>query len=365
MRDSFGKTFRRITGPCLGLAFTIILLAGCSGGSDGPEKTARAAIVPGADIFGRIDYGSYRASAAAETIRNRRFEQNPALVEAEEERTRKLEEATGVKADDLRAILFSGDLDGIDLGSSDPEGEYLKLNAVLAATFDGTLTDEQFESGVKVIARESPGSSVEPTEVGGRRALAVLADGKGEPAFYGSLALDGRTIFLTPNRSSMEGAFLREKEGRAELLSESLAAVNRVLPEGSQFTTSFVIPEQLRRQIETRVSDFEGQAMKNPGAGMLLGFITPFRKLSSLSFGATFAEGAHFGAAADLAGESEAMQAAAILQTMVVPFLKTRLAQAGDRSMKDLDGKLGVASSGPTLQLEVKLGAEDLQNLRF
>jgi hypothetical protein len=367
VRSGPGRGIGRDAGTCLtaAAAAALLLLTGCSGVSEGPEKVVEAAIVPGADILGRIDYGEYRASPAAETIRKQRLEQNPALVEAEEERVRKLEEATGVSPDDLRAILFSGDLDGIDISSPEPDSEYLKLNAVLAATFDGVLTAEQFEAGLKVIALEIPGSRVEEAEVGGRRVFSLFADGKAEPVLYGSLSLDGRTIFLTPNGRSMEGVFLREKEGRTESLSESLTTAERGLPEGSQFTTSFVLPEQLRRQIETRVSAAERQAMKNPVAGMILGFITPFRKLSSLSFGASFAEGAQLGAAADLGGESEAMQAVAILQTMVLPFLKARLAQGGGRSMEDLEGKLGVASSGPTLRLEVKLEAEDLKNLRF
>jgi hypothetical protein len=346
-------------------AAALLLLTGCTGASESPTKAVEAAIVPGADLLVRVDYQRYRTSPAAETIRNLRREQDPALMSAEEERARKLEEATGVSSDDLRAIFISGDLDGIDIESPDRDGEYLKLNAVLAVVFGRALTLEQFEAGLNVLALERPGARVEAALIGGRKTLTIVAAERAEPMLYGALSGDGRTIFLAPNSPSIEGVFLREGEKRAEVLSETLLAAEGELPKSSQLKTAFVVPEQLRRQIETRVSAVERQAMKNPGAGIIVAFLTPFRKLTSVSLGARFTEGVNLGVAADLAGESEALQAATLIQTFLVPLIKARLTQRNPGSLDDLDGKFSVASSGPKLRLEVNLKAEELKALRL
>lgn len=342
-----------------------LLIQGCGERVESPVTALDAAVVPGADFAGRVDYLDARKSPAVGTILRVREENNPKDASAGENRTHDFKAAAGFSSDDLLTVLFSGDVDGLDPGSLGRGESYREMNAVLAFAFNRVLSQEQLETGLRTLFTDESRSRVEEGEVSGRRVFTVLSDSYRELVIHAALSRDGRTVFLTPNIPSMEKVFSREEERRAEELPEDLERVERFLPPKSQVKTSFVIPDPLRLKIEEALSSLEKDSSKNPGVGMALGLAAPFRKISSLSFGMNFGEGLDFGLSADLEEEEEALRAATILQTILLPLLKAKLSRQGGAAMDGIEEKISLSSSGPTLHLTLSFDQSDLEALRL
>ena len=357
--------------PAAGLAALLLLATvplltpGCGEKAESSVASLDAAVVPGADFSGRIDYRTARKSPAVNTILRLREEKSPVAARADEEQAREFEAAAGFSRDDLLTVLFSGDVDGVDPGNPGKGESYREMNAVLAFAFDRALSREQLDAGLRALFTEDSQSRVEEGEVAGRKVFTVTNDGYSGPMLYAALSRDGRTIFFTPNAPSMEKVCSREEERRVEELPASLERVERFLPPKSQLKTSFVVPEPMRLKIEEELSSLEKDASKNPGMGMALGLMAPFRKISSLSLGVNFGEGLDFGLSADLEGEGEALQAATIVQTILLPLLKAKLSQQGGAAIDGIEEKISVSSSGPNLHFTVSLDPADLEALQL
>jgi hypothetical protein len=291
--------------------------------------------------------------------------QDPGEGSYRERSMRTLEEASGVGRDDLEALYFTADLDGIDLdGVDDPEAAE-KVDAVLAVAFSRALTEEGLRAALEALAADNPGTEVAGEEVVGRKALVIRPAGGAGNGVHTALSGDGKTVFVSPNKRSLEGALAREADRRPERVQDDLTRVAKELPERSQVKSVLVLPAAMREKVKRRFAEAERGTLQNPGSALFVSFAAPFRSIVSFSAGAVFAEGLDLLLAADLGAPEQAQQAAAIFQTLGLPLLKARLAEQAGGSLADMDGRVTVASRGGIVQVKMKLTASDIAALRL
>jgi hypothetical protein len=348
--------------PCALATLSLLAFSGCSDRSDSSRRSLDASVVPGADFSLSVDYGDVRRSAVAGSIRRAAKEGHR---EYREEKIRELEAATGITRDDLGAVLFTADVDELDLDSSNGPEEAEKIDAVLALSLDRAMTPEQLKSGLDILADDGGDAEVAEGELGGKPIVTVSPAAARGGGLFASLSVDGKTVFLAPSRASLEGVLSREEQGRTDRYPETLAGIEGELSKESQVKSALVIPVSLREKLEERFREAEAESLKKPGAAVVLSFVAPFRGLTSLSLETEFTEILEIRLAADLGGEEQARQAAALLQTLLLPLLKARMAERTGVSPADLEGKIAVASAGPRLLITVKLTAEDVGALNL
>jgi hypothetical protein len=347
--------------PAALVLLAVLALSGCTGGEGSLPPSLEAAIVPGADLTLYVGYREARSTAAGGELSRRNGEGEGA---SRETRLQALEEAAGVGREELEAIYFTADLDGIDLDRmNDPAGAE-KVDAVLAVTFSRGLGEDGLRAALETLAADDPGSKVSTEEVAGRTAVVIVPAGGG-PGVYTALSGDGKTVFATPNRRSLEGALVREGKKRPERVQAELAGVEGELPKDSQVKSALVIPPAMRKKIEELFAQAQAGTLQNPGSALFVSFAAPFRSIASLSGGAVFAEGLDLLIAADLGGAEQAQQATAIFQTIALPLLKARMAKDAGKNPTAMDDRVAVASRGGVVQLSVKLTASDIAALEL
>ncbi len=325
-----------------------------------------AAVVPGADLAVTIDYREALASPLMGKGGTARSDGRGYAAAAGEESLRGIEQAMGIGREDLLRIRLSADLDPLDLSPGKEQEQFEKIDAVAVLAFGRTLTPRQLEEGVRFLAGSRvPAASVGRVEIEGRAVFTVAPSaGPGYPVLHAALSREGSEVFLALNPASLREAFLRE-EGDTLPLPEELKKAHDSLPEGSHLKSAMVVPGTVRGRIRENISKAEEKAAQNPALGLFLGVITPFRDLKSLALGSRLDEGIDVEISADLGGEEQAVQASAVLQTIVVPMLKARIARETGRRISDLDGKVALTSRGTVLNLSLRLEADDLEGLEI
>ena len=354
-----GPTRLTLAVPAL---LALLAAAGCTGGEGDLPASLEAAVVPGADFTLYIGYREARTSPAGGELARR----SEAGEGAEREiRLQALEAAAGVGREELEALYFTADLDGIDLDRIDDPARAEKVDAVLAATFSRAFSEDGLQAALETLAADDPGSGVSTEEVAGRTAV-VIVPSRGEGGgVYTALSGDGKTVFATPNRRSLMGALTREGKKQPERIQAELASVEEELPKGSQVKSALIIPPSMRKKIEEMFAKAQIGTLQNPGSTLFVSFAAPFRSITNLSGGAVFAEGLDLLLAADLGGAEQAQQAAAIFQTIALPLLKARMAGDAGKNSIVMDDRVAVASKGGVVQLSVQFTASDIAALEL
>jgi hypothetical protein len=340
----------------------LLTVPGCSGGEGSLPRSLEAAVVPGADFTLYVGYREARSSpAGGEFVRR-----NGGGEGSEQElRLQVLEKEAGVGREELEALYFTADLDGIDLDRIDDPAGAEKVDAVLAAAFSRPFNGGGLKAALETLAAGDPATRISTEEIAGREAIVVVSTGGAGGGVYTALSEDGKTVYATPNRRSLEGALTREGKKKPERVQAELAAVEQELPQGSQVKTALVIPPAMRAKIEERFAKAQMGTLENPGSALFISFAAPFSGIANLSGGAQFSEGLDVIFSADLGGPEQAQQAAAIFQTLALPLLKARMAKEAGRNPVAMDDRVAVASRGGVVQLSVKLTAEDIAALEF
>lgn len=342
------------------LAALCLFSAGC--GEKGDSYSALdAVIVPGADLTVLVDYDAIRKSPAGTALLAQGDEDATGGADEKSEQELLLEKATGLTRDSILALGFSGDLDELDPDRAARDGDFGGLHAVTALLFDRVITEEQLEAGLEVLASEGGASELDNLLLDGRRTFTISRNGD-ESALYVALSKEGRAIYLAPNSDSIGATFGREELKKRTVLTPPLEALRSEMGEDLQFRSAFVMPATLRGTLDDRISDLEKGGAGNPGIGMILGLVTPFRGLTGLTMGARFSEGIDLSLTADLGGENEALQAATLLQTMVLPVIGARIFPPGGASGEGVD-RLTALSDGSRLMVTAKLEAADISAL--
>ncbi len=342
------------------LTLLCLLPTGC--GEKGDAYGALdAAVVPGADLTVHVDYDSIRKSPAGIAVLRYGDDGAGGGAAEKSEGEAQLEKATGLTRESLVAMSFSGDLDDLDPDSAARDGDLGDLRAATAFLFDRAITEEQVEAGLKVLLSDGEGA-VKGLLIEGRRAYTLSRAGDEGDALYVALSKDGKAVFLAPNSVSIEEIFTREESKKRSDLPPALESLRGEMGNDLQFRSAFVMPAALRGTLDTKIADLEKGGAGNPGIGMVLGLVAPFRGLTGLTMGARFTEKIDLSLAADLGGESDALQAATLLQTMVLPVIGARLFQVIGAPAGGAD-RLTAVSEGSRLIVRAKLEAADLSSL--
>ncbi len=327
------------------------------------DRALDAAVVPGADLSAVLDY-----SAALDTPVLKKARKDPAgkrgyASAAGEESFRGLEEAMGIGREDLARVRVTADLDTFEPSAWRGRDGFERLDAVAVLAFDRPLTTEKLEAGARYLARlRTPASTVSRTVIDSRQIVTVDPPLSTYPALYAALSGDGKAVYLTLNAASI-GKALRREEGETVGLSEPLAQAERSFAEGAQLRTVLVVPATVRDRIRQKIAEAEEKALENPALGMFLGVLSPYRDLATVALAARLGEGIEIVLSADLGDEGQALQASALLQTMIIPLFKARLARETGTRISDLDGKVLLESQGAVLSLTVRLDTADLEAL--
>jgi hypothetical protein len=347
-------------------ALVLFTASGC--GKKKPEgPSLNAAIVSGADLAVRVDIASARGSAIGKMFDEfQDAEKSDAPVPAsvpDSERWNKLMEATGLGKDDLTDILITADVENIDPEALDNEEEILKVSGVLAFGLAKPFSREQMKAGFDVLAAEDPDFQVAETTVGSDAAFKLSSSDPEQPAVLCAPAADEKSIFFTLNESSLQGALERAKSGEFESLSPGLVGVDQQLAAGSQVRWAFLLSESQREEIRKKIDELDEQAQSEPGAaGMIIGFVKPFREIKSVAMGLLLANDMKITLTGDLGGDEQALQASTIIQTMLLPLAKSTLAQQSGSKQSSAADSLKVESSASTLKISMTVTEEEIRS---
>lgn len=350
---------KKITGSLL---FTLValplLLTGC-GKKDGGGGL-EAAIVDKADFVCQVDYKSMKGAPVAEYLEEKT--KGETSSGSGEELFERLQEVTGIEEENIVGILASGSLDGVDFDAENPIESADDLDFAMGLALDSTLTEERFESGLRLLVEESGTVDLSSEKNGDRTVFSVAPRKPDEPTLYTALSGDGKAVYAAFSKKSLTGTLARE--GKGGTLSKELQAADKVLPAGTQVRYALVMPAAVQAKVEAKIAEMESGAAENPTLGMLYGFVKPFRNLAAVSFGLKLSEKMDVSLFADLGTDEDALQAATIIQTMAVPFITSQLARSGGGAMTDYADRLTVGSEGSSLSLAVSLSESDLAALQ-
>ena len=312
-----------------------------------------AAVVAGADLVGRVDVEAMRGAGILLQLE----ETNQKLKEIQEA-NRRFEDATGLRREDLRFVVFSANTTTLNLEATRHAG-LEALDAVVGMALSKPLTLQQLTQGIQAMATttERPAPKVAETEIAGRPALILQPEGPEENAAYVALSPEATTIFLTVSQASLAAALTRADRGEIEVPSPSVVSAQTVLPRGTQLRLAFVVPDRLRARLRAALESDPGNAQM----AMLSGFLESFKDLQSLSLGVGLSQDMSLNLICDLGSEESARKAATIIETIVAPMLKAAL-QSAEQSVAIPDS-FQVAPDGTVLTLGLKLTAEDLDSM--
>jgi hypothetical protein len=356
------------TGAAIAVLTTLTFLTASGCGEKKPEGLSlNAAIVPGADVTIRVDVASARASAIGKMIEE--FQESegsdaplPAAV-PESETWEKLMKATGLEKDDLTEILATADVGSIDPDALENEEEILKVGGVLAFGLAKPLSREQMKAGFDVLAAEDSDFKVSEITVGGDPAFKLSSAQPDQPEVLCAPAADEKSVFFSLNESSLLGALERAKSGKFEGISSELAGVDEQLAAGSQVRWAFLLSESQRQEIRKKIDELEEQAESEPGAaGMIIGFVKPFREIKSVAMGLLLTKDMGITITGDLGGEEQALQASTIIQTMLLPMAKSALAKESGSQASPAADSLKVESSASTIKISMTLTEEEIRS---
>ena len=338
------------------LALCMALLAvGAEGSEPGREaSTSDAAIVSGADLVGRIDFGAMQSAPIVQKVEQAYKNERVRQVS---EANRRFEEATGLKREDLHSIIFSANTGTFD--ATLPESKRLeKLDGVIAIALAKPLTLEQLTRGIQAMAADGPPPRISRKNLAGRTVLLVRPSMPEQNAAYLATSRDGATVFLTLSETSLAAALAREHSGRYQVASAPIVSAQASMPADSQLRFAFVVPELLRSQIRGGGLD---NAKDNPSAAMMEGFLRNFQNIRSLSLAVGLSQDMALHLAGDLGDTESAQQAAMMIQTMLAPMLEAALESRGTPTA--IAESFRVEPEGSSLRLGLRLSAEDLDSL--
>lgn len=333
--------------------------AGCQlDGETGTSPSAlQAAVVPGADFVMRVDYRRMTESAVLENLATAEADQTPGPT-APNDRWAKFIETTGLGAESLREILVSMDLDSIDLASGASRDERMEnAEAVLGVSLDTPLTLEDIVAGVEAADADGgdAAAAIEETDDGQRLVRIEAQEENQTRIVYAATSSGGDTVYFSMNVTSVRRALDRERSGTPEPIPPSLETVETALSPEAQVRLTLLAPPSWRAKIRDQVDD------PSPSGGLAAGMLAPLKDLQSLALGMAFDADVKVELVGDLGNEEAAQQASAFLQMMVLPMIRSALAERAGSGDAD---SLRVGVEGTVLQLGLSLTEADIVAFR-
>lgn len=345
-----------------GLAVALpLVLAGCGG--SGPREALDAAIVPGADVVVRMELAALREAPIFAGLHGDEEAPDAATPaddsgEAPALDGRRFLEVTGLEPDDVVTLVFSADLDPLDVDPGSARPELDRVPAAAALRLARPLDLDTLEKAILAAAPPAAAPTVTRLELSGVPALHVEASGpEASKVFLASVA-SGTILLVAAARDSLAGALDRTRSGEAAPLAGELERLVAALPAEAQTRVGFVVPQKFRDGLKARLEE------PPPELAAFAGFAAPFEDLQSLSLSVHADQDLTVVLAGDLGADEPAQQASAILGGLLGPMAKSALASALHREAAEVDDRLRVAAEGSALAITLRLTAEDLAALR-
>jgi hypothetical protein len=329
-------------------------MAGCRGKTTPRNRAIDAALVPNADVVVRCDIASLLQSPLGKKIQELKKERekaNPALTEKSSQEV-ELEKATGLTKDDMTAILVSASMGKTTFKDTTAADVMGQLPAALAIEFSKPLSLDQLRAAAKAISSDTP-DAVSEVRLDGATAVVVKSSNPKEPSAYAAISVDGKTLFITANESSLKDVLTRHHKDKLAAPSPALAAAEKRLPSDSQMKVVFIAPDAVRQAIKDQIAS----SLKNggAGAGMLMGMVKPFENIQNVSIHATMTTEAVFSLSAELGSAQDAAQVA-----MLIPMLQSLIPKNPQSGMPDLSTALSCTNSGAVISLNLRLTEQDI-----
>jgi|GEM_PF-1134907 len=330
---------------------SLTLTATLAAGTTAFAQTAlRGGFVEGADVMFYMDSDAINQSAFAQTVEDLQ----PDEVKAESEaKVKAFTEATGLGEDDIKTLVLSMDIDGIDFQSQDP-AQLENAQALLAVESAKAITLDQLKAGLTVLAGENAkNANMTVTEADGMQVLklepAEAQDGPDKA--YATLGDDGKTVLFGFNTDSLKQGLARISGG--EMASPSDDMANAIKKIGQRHVRMVVVlPEDARAKIREGVQATAAQG----GMGSM---IAPFGTVESLLISANTRENLDLYLSLDLGNNANATQAAGMLQSMIPMFMMNAGQQLGPKAMQ-ISQKIKIAPEESVVTMSVNLTPDDI-----
>jgi hypothetical protein len=351
------------------IVVTFGVACGATPGTSSGNDSSPAAIVPDADFSAKLDLQSIRATSACQSFAadadaeaagdattddetGTDSDAKPSKIDMD-----KLMEMTGLRPEDLLAVVVSADLAGVDLDAPEPDIE--TANAVVGVHIAKALSTAKLSAALKASA-PAQASQVSDVDLSGTPAILIRAEDENEPDIYAASGPGDTTLFVAANSASLLAALERAASGNHISLPAPLENVRKALPADAQVTIAFLAPQELRDKIVTQLEE----AKQDPAAAMTASFADPFKNIQSLALAAQCGDELQISIAGDLGSDGAATQVATLLQTMALPMIKGTVAEWVGKPPSEIDDRFDVATEGPALRIGVRMTAEDLAALR-
>lgn len=305
-----------------------------------------AAMLPDGDAVFRFDFAAARQSPAAQALKPG----SPAAGET-----------SALSDEAVAALIGSLKFGEPEADSENRPGKLDSLKGVMAAVLVRPLAPDELADRIAAWLAHTPyNASITQTELDGADALTVTPADPELPVIHAAAADCGGAVLLAFRAECLRSALQRLRARDAAPMPTALAEIDATLPSDAQFRLSLIAPESLRNEIRRQLSGSPGPTGANPAAALLGGFAAPFQNLRSLALALRFADTVQAVAALDLSGEQEALQAATLLQSMILPILTGTLAQQNRGHVPEALRTMKARSSGSSLRLSCTLDEKDV-----
>ena len=314
------------------------------------QTALRAGFVESADVFFYMDPVGFNKSAFSQAVEANQSPEQKAEAEAQ---LAKFTELTGLGEDDIKGMVFSMDIDGIDFESQDP-AQLEKAQAVLAVELGKEVTLEKLKNAIEVMSAESgaPVTSFEIKEVDGLKVIQLA--GTGTPGevdkAYGTLSPDGKTALIGFNTLALKDGLARLEQGAPAAPTPDMAAARKVLG-NRHMRMALVLPPEARAKIQEGVQTAAAQG----GMGAMM---MPFAGATSLLVGFNAAENLSFSLSLDLGQPGNAEQASGMIQGFLPMIMMGMAENAGPEAMNFMQ-KIQIKPEGSAVTLSFDVTPEE------
>ncbi len=324
---------------CVGVA-CCFLVAGCGGGGGGSAAGGSMAVATAdTDVVMHMDHeGLLQAPIIKNLMEKNKTDEVTMLASSPDAKAivEGIQSKTGVHPlNDMKAMSIAMNLAGVDLQAMKGPGE---LPFVVGFDMTKEVSNDTVLAMGQVIAEKKGGSATMKNDLVFMQPDAAAGD---EPDIWG--AGTGTTALFGVSEELVKGAVDRAKAGEGSIPA-SLASVKSSLPSDAQVWAAAVIPDSVRQEI------------KKAGSGPQAGMVKPFEGIKSVAMSATAGTTLRINISADVGGDQQATQAAAMVNAMI-PMAASMVPALMQKVQK---GELQATSKGTMVSLSFELTEEEL-----
>lgn len=310
------------------------------------QTAMQAGLVEEADVYYYFDPQGMSDSEFTKTMEENQSAEEKALANKQ---LAMFTEATGLEEEDVTALVFSMDIDGIDFKSQDP-AQLETAKVIAALEVKKPLTLEQIQKALMKISEETdaPAPELEIAEEDGLQVIRLVGTETpgGVDKAYATLSPDGKTALISFNTAALKDGLARLEKGTTASVTEDMKSAMTSL-ENQQMAMAVVLPASVREMIQQSV---QGAAAQGGMGAMLM----PFASTKSLLFSTKAEENMNVALSLDLGDPGNAQQAAGMIQSMLPMLVMGLQEQMGPEAM-NLMNKINIAPEGGIVSMKFSL----------